>query len=307
MNEADFASAAMLRLVRIGMQRQGIALAAIPAKGPLVPFTQKRALLTMLSEKFGLDALLHVGDGLQAIDKEPTLAALCAACTPLDLVQRWQRLERYVHFQHRIVVIVEERDRLVLRHVSRAANQAPLAEEDVLVFGVLTALFERIGDGRFAVQARIAGERNWRRRRGQWRVCAWPDDASSWEFRWSENAHAAHTIVHRSPHDDAHHRARALIEADPSRKWSVAELAQRLTLSPRTLQRYLRDADSSFTSICASARATCAAHLLIATQSSFSEIGFICGYADQAHFNREFKRATALTPLKYRSEFSARV
>jgi AraC-like DNA-binding protein len=33
-------------------------------------------------------------------------------------------------------------------------------------------------------------------------------------------------------------------------------------------------------------------------------VGFACGYADQPHFTRDFKRRTAMTPAAYRSAFA---
>jgi len=46
------------------------------------------------------------------------------------------------------------------------------------------------------------------------------------------------------------------------------------------------------------------AQLLTGSPASPAEIGYACGFADQAHFTREFKRRTALTPALYRAEFS---
>ena len=37
---------------------------------------------------------------------------------------------------------------------------------------------------------------------------------------------------------------------------------------------------------------------------STAEVGYMCGFADQAHFTRQFKRHTAMTPALYRSEFA---
>jgi AraC-like DNA-binding protein len=37
-----------------------------------------------------------------------------------------------------------------------------------------------------------------------------------------------------------------------------------------------------------------------------SEIGYLCGFSDQAHFTREMKGMTAITPAQYREQFSTR-
>jgi AraC-like DNA-binding protein len=34
-----------------------------------------------------------------------------------------------------------------------------------------------------------------------------------------------------------------------------------------------------------------------------AQVGYLCGFADQAHFTRSFKRFTAMTPVVYRAQF----
>ena len=36
-----------------------------------------------------------------------------------------------------------------------------------------------------------------------------------------------------------------------------------------------------------------------------AEVGFLCGYADQAHFTREFRRRVGLPPERYRRAFAS--
>jgi AraC-like DNA-binding protein len=40
------------------------------------------------------------------------------------------------------------------------------------------------------------------------------------------------------------------------------------------------------------------------TQSSFAEVGFLCGYSDQPHFTRDFQMRVGMTPGRYRQEFA---
>lgn len=46
-----------------------------------------------------------------------------------------------------------------------------------------------------------------------------------------------------------------------------------------------------------------ATRLLTESTHSMSEIGYMCGYNNIPYFNREFKKITGLTPLKFRREF----
>lgn len=47
-----------------------------------------------------------------------------------------------------------------------------------------------------------------------------------------------------------------------------------------------------------------AGSLLLQQAMPVSEVGFVCGYADQAHLTREFKKRLGVTPAKYRELFA---
>ena len=53
-------------------------------------------------------------------------------------------------------------------------------------------------------------------------------------------------------------------------------------------------------------RLRAAAWWLVRTDTPLAEVGFVCGYADQPHFTREFGRRVGLTPAAYRADFAAR-
>jgi AraC family transcriptional regulator len=48
------------------------------------------------------------------------------------------------------------------------------------------------------------------------------------------------------------------------------------------------------------ARVRSAAHLLLSSRRPISEIATECGFCDQAHLSRAFKRIFGLTPAAYR-------
>ena len=60
----------------------------------------------------------------------------------------------------------------------------------------------------------------------------------------------------------------------------------------------------SFSRLVTEARVEVAAmHLCRANGPGLAEIGFIAGFADQAHFARTFSRAVGTTPSSYRADF----
>jgi AraC-like DNA-binding protein len=46
------------------------------------------------------------------------------------------------------------------------------------------------------------------------------------------------------------------------------------------------------------------ARLLAESPQSPAQIGYLCGFSDQAHFTREFKRHSAVTPARFREQFA---
>jgi len=86
----------------------------------------------------------------------------------------------------------------------------------------------------------------------------------------------------------------------------VADAAAALGLSLRTLQRQLAAAGTSYRSLLGEVRVRQAAICLARPGTTLAEIGFLCGFADQAHFTREFTRRAGLPPARYRGAAMAR-
>jgi AraC-like DNA-binding protein len=298
---SDFASAAMLRLIHRGLQQQGLPPPAMgPPRGALVPLDAKRLLAQALWRAHGPDVLVRIG-GAARDSHEPLMAALAPARDPPDLVRRWQRLERFIHSRHRIIALSTQALGMQLRHRSLGDRAAPTAAEDLIVFGLLITLLERCGTRE--LQARLVGERRWRWQHQCWIDLPWPQDLGAWELRWAE--HLAAPSPAASAHD-LPERVRAQFATDLGRGWNLTSLAQALHISPRSLQRQLAAAQTGFSALLAEARTSRAGELLSSSGISSAEIGYVCGYADQAHFTREFKRQTALTPASFRQQFLAR-
>jgi AraC-like DNA-binding protein len=302
---SDFAAAAMMRLIALGLKRQGLAPPAAPAplRGARVPLVDKRRLMNALLQQHGAEAVLRIGEGVHDARDEPVLVALRLARDPADLVARWQRLERFIHSRHRVRVEAEGPGRLQLRHVSLVTDQPPTPAEDLLVLGLLAALIDR--QGTVDLQIRV-GPTGWvRREGGRWRLHGKAADAGAWQLRWALQPGVAPAPLPPAAGDWLDAAARRL-QCDIARPWSLAALAAELGGAPRSLQRHLAQQGSSFVALLRQLRLAQAARLLAETPTAPAEIGYLCGFADQAHFTREFKRHCALTPLRYREQFAAR-
>ena len=297
---SDFASAAMMRLIRLGLQRQGLDRAVPAARGSaVVPLADKQQLAQQLLQSCGSTAMLRIGEAITDALDEPALKALLIATDPMDLISRWQRLERFMHSRHRVLATAAAGG-VVLRHISLDRSKPPQKADDLLIFGLLAALISQTGGA--DIKARFAGQRRWHFQHGQWSKSTAPAETGCWEITWR-------TVARRTAPEYAagsgwEAMLRQLFADDPGRGWSIPALADELKIPPRSLQRYLAAKGKTFTGLLADARVARAATLLTHTRQSPAEIGYACGFADQAHFTRKFKRQSALTPVQFRKQFA---
>jgi AraC-like DNA-binding protein len=85
----------------------------------------------------------------------------------------------------------------------------------------------------------------------------------------------------------------------PYGRFTVEEVAVRMCVSVRTLQRRLRSWGFAFEEIVDDVRRTEALALVRARQHSTMEIAFLLGYSDHAHFTRAFTRWTGSSPRQF--------
>lgn len=93
-------------------------------------------------------------------------------------------------------------------------------------------------------------------------------------------------------------RVRALLAAGGG--FGLADIAQALHVSPRTLKRRLSDHGVTFHALVSDVRRTEAIRLLRHSVLTVEQIGAQLGYADAGNFCRAFKRWTGTTPGKFR-------
>jgi AraC-like DNA-binding protein len=216
----------------------------------------------------------------------------------------------------------------------------PSPAEDALVLGVLAELCRRSGAARLAVtlvgpdgrEHRILADDHFTDAppdwpalpgaTGCWRFAWWPTrnppaDAASAGRRavaaWS--APGALPAADRVPTDDLSRERPlvaqliAVVAADLCRAWTLADVARVLaaagpSFAPRTLQRRLAAAGATFPGVVRAARVAAAGRMLAERRLALGVIGFACGFADQPHFTRQFKRQLGLTPAAYRRVFA---
>jgi AraC-like DNA-binding protein len=307
----DFASGAMVRLLVAGAARAGLVLPpAPPAAQGQVPLDAKRALVEAVLAQAGPAALLQLGGGIDALRGDPVHQVFAAAQGPLDFVQRWQRLERYIHSRHRVALLDAAPGRLRLRHQAlRPGDAPPQAGEDLLVLGVVAAGCTLAGAQGLAVSSAGVALLPHTDAAG---LAALLQGAgvATWDLQWTGEAPPAAPARDPCPTDLcaaiawpalAHAIATALL-ADPSADLRPAALAARLGTPPRTLQRRLAEGGTTLGAVLAEARCRAAAWWLRNGSRPLAEVGYLCGFADQPHFTRSFRARVGLTPARYRAQ-----
>ncbi len=312
------ASALLVALVRSELGRRGLAPAS-PAAPTVTEATvglaTKRDLLARTAAVHGLLPLMEVGRGLSTLPAHPVVAALTAAVDPHDAVARWQRLERFLHSTHRLVVEEAGERHLVLRHAGPEGAAPPLPPEDALVLGAVAELCRHCGatDLRIAVVAPggvehpvLAGGRFTEP------PLAGPGGTGRWRIAWTGVEPSAHERGDDAPGDDEALRSdtvgrvAAAVGGDLGRRWTLSTLAGLTAMSERTLQRRLADAGTTVPALVRSVRVAAAGRMLAETDHDVATVGFACGFPDQPHFSRVYKRHTAMTPAAYRRAFAGR-
>ena len=301
-DHTDFASAAMMRLVAAGLKREGMAIPVRSPSGARVPRSAKRDVLQAAMAAHGAIAILRIADVARDMPREPVLQALLKAGDIGDLLDRWQRLERFSHGRHEVRCQRIGEHAFRLTHGARDKGAAPGTAETLLVMGVLAVLAEVVSGA--PVTLGPANGAPWRRA-GCWQKVQGDirDDELILKGASSNCSKALDPVA---VDKDLVAEMRCRIASDPLRRWTLAELAAAAGTSDRTLQRRLRERSASFSRLLAEARLEIAAHYLCdRTGPGLAEIGFLSGYSDQAHFTRSFTKGVGTTPSAYRADFAA--
>jgi AraC-like DNA-binding protein len=114
--------------------------------------------------------------------------------------------------------------------------------------------------------------------------------------------HAEDLLTKYPPRDSLIDQVRAAI-ADEVRggEPSLERIADRLGLTPRTLQRKLQELGTSYNDVLDQMRRQLAMRYLREPQMAICEVAYLLGFSETSSFHRAFKRWTGVTPKEFRS------
>jgi AraC-like DNA-binding protein len=92
-----------------------------------------------------------------------------------------------------------------------------------------------------------------------------------------------------------------MVAAEPSRRWTADEIAERLGIGASTLRRRLTEAGTPLRAVLASARMQIAQGMLARGEASVTSAAEAAGYSSRSHFNRRFRSVFGSAPGKHRA------
>lgn len=103
------------------------------------------------------------------------------------------------------------------------------------------------------------------------------------------------------PHYSSLIDLRAKIYRNPQLKWNVDTMAADVNMSRSYLQHIYREVFGvSCISDVISSKIEKAKEILTETSCTVSQVAFMCGYDNEEHFMRQFKKIVGMTPTRYR-------
>ena len=95
---------------------------------------------------------------------------------------------------------------------------------------------------------------------------------------------------------------RAIVESMAAGGPRREQVAKELAMSPRTLERRLKERGVVYKKLVSEVRGQFALDYLKDRKRTITEVAFLLGYSEVSAFNRAFKRSTGFTPMEYREQ-----
>lgn len=310
--DGDFSSGMLIQVVLNSFERQGI-LDHLPLDpefkkiGPHIGLGFKRQLLKAAFDEFGLIPILKAGRDITHMRESPLGYTLLKASTPDEMLDRFSRLETYFHSRHRVDYSRKTDNSYSFLHRS-IENEQPQCYESMLIAGLLSGLLELLGceklnlefeDHTFIHEGRL--------QEGEGRI----EYCSSFKMSWQAFAHKPAPVfdgkekflnsLTASGHGPYSRKVGSMAASDPVRHWNLTEVAEKMGLSVRSLQRRLQEEKTSFSQCVMSARCQCAVFYITEGIANLSAVGFLSGFADAPHFSREFRKNMGMLPSDFQA------
>lgn len=272
---------------------------------------EKVALLTRVLDARGWRAVVALGCAIEDLAAHPVIDTITTPDDPEKVLERWMRLERFGHTRNFTTIDAITRDEgsslITVHHVARDGGPI-MAVNDLFIWGVILGLLRAAGilDTDAVLAQEDGGEvvvwRGGCLEKGSQALPAMTYALrlrSRIDERPDESAKVTAPASFEAPGDVAE-RLGALVSKDLLERWTLARAARAMATSPRSLQRALREEETTFSETIQRARVDAAYALLTESHLRLVDIAFCVGFSDQAHFTRIFRRLCDVPPSALR-------
>ncbi|MDD9934492.1 MAG: AraC family transcriptional regulator [Myxococcales bacterium] len=275
-----------------------------------VPVETQRRLLEEVAARGGEAALLTLAGALGGATDQPLLFVMLNSRSVDDFLDKEQRFNRFFHSDHRVRVLERAERRVVLEH--HGERDTPARVESLYVLGIHLEMFGLLGCQELSFALADSSEPTRRLQRGTGLELP-AGGCARWRIGWERFTPRREPmpgldellLAQAAPRDLAEDdsvagRVERIVAGDLAHRWTLGEVAAALHTSGRTLQRELSQADTSFSRVLDRIRVQSAARMLRDPARSVTEVGYVCGFSDGAHFSRRFKAHMGAPPASWR-------
>lgn len=120
----------------------------------------------------------------------------------------------------------------------------------------------------------------------------------------SSSENMSTSVTHGINYYDKLNEIRSEIYQNPKKNYTVDELSKKANLSPSYFQHIYKDAFKiSCINDVINSKIEYSKSLLVSSDYLVKEISFLCGYENDVHFMRQFKRVAGISPSEYRQKY----
>ncbi len=289
---------------------------AIQGNGQGEKNIRKSLLLQELMVSRGPEILLELPDHVpENAMSSSLLYLLLNSSSPKELAEKFTRYDRFLHPAGRLELRESDADFLVIENVVYDHETSSAADE-LFFCGAVKYMLERIGCQGIKVEWLAASTEELAKVLVTMNISEPPvEKFTSWRFQWCEHrvrgyirgldeflaTYAEPFIMPRKM--KVLDMVEKFMELDLGSKPGMEVIADMLGMSVRKFQRVLREEGTTYTRLYNELRIKVASRMLRQSDTNVTEIGFVCGFRDSAHFSREFKKVQQISPKRYRELF----
>lgn len=280
------------------------------------PVPHKKLLLQELMNARGPEVVLGLSEHIPENALSSTLFYLLLnSSSPIELMRKVNRYDRYFHPTRTLELCETGPDFVVAENVTDSDDE-PASAEELFFCGTLRLMLLRIGCQGLEVEWQSVCSDHLSQVLKDMELPAPPVAQNTrWRFTWRKHvrtgqiagldeflSHYAEPFIlpNRMKVIDMVEKVMAI---DLGTKPSMEVVADMLGMSVRNFQRKMREEGTTYTRLFNDLRIKVASRLLRQSNTSVTEIGFVCGFRDSAHFSREFKKVQQMSPKRYREIF----